>query len=72
MYRGKSNIIIATVNTYIMTNEAQAKIQKLIYNVTTENRAAAGRELKDILDTKIREAFRREYEQITQSFKENK
>jgi len=55
-----------------MTNEAQAKIQKLIYNVTTENRAAAGRELKDILDTKIREAFRREYEQITQSFKENK
>jgi hypothetical protein len=55
-----------------MTNEAQAKIQKMVYNLTTENRAAAGRELKDIIDIKVKNAFKREYAQVLQSFKENK
>lgn len=55
-----------------MTSEAQAKIQKMIYNLTNENRSAAGRDLKEIIDIKVKDAFKREYTQVMQSFKENK
>lgn len=67
-----ANIISKIVNIHTMTSEAQAKIQKMIYNLTNENRSAAGRDLKDIIDIKVKDAFKREYTQVMQSFKENK
>jgi hypothetical protein len=55
-----------------MTNEAQAKIQKMVYNFVTDNRAGAAKELKEVLDLKIKSSFRKEYDQLTKSFAEKK
>lgn len=55
-----------------MSTEIKTKVTKMIYNISTENRAAANRDLKEILDLKVKKSLSREYEKVKASFsKEN-
>jgi hypothetical protein len=56
-----------------MTNEAHAKIQKMLYNLSTNDRASASKELRQVLEMKVKDAYNREYTQVSNSLsKENK
>jgi hypothetical protein len=55
-----------------MKPEIKAKIAKMLYNLGTENRAAADKELSDIIKSKVKNAISKEYEKVKASFsKEN-
>lgn len=55
-----------------MEPEIKAKIAKMLYNLSTENRAQADKELRHIIQTKVKNSLSREYEKVKASFsKEN-
>lgn len=56
-----------------MTNEAQTNcIKRMIYNVSTGNRAEADKELKNLLSSKVNAIYDREYANISKSLDRNK
>jgi len=56
-----------------MAQDVKAKVGKMIFHINTENRAAANRELKDILNIKVQNLFDEKYKKVVSSFsKENK
>lgn len=55
-----------------MEPEIKSKIAKMLYNLGTENRAAADKELRNIIKTKVKHSLSREYEKVKATFsKEN-
>jgi len=55
-----------------MEPQIKSKIAQMLYNLGTENRAAADKELRDIVKSKVKNTLSREYEKVKASFsKEN-
>lgn len=53
-------------------SEIKNKISNLLYNISTENRAAADRELANIMKLKIKSLLDSEYEKVKSSFSQEK
>ena len=55
-----------------MEPEIKSKIAKMLYNLGTENRAQADKELRDIIKSKVKNTLSKEFEKVKRSFsKEN-
>ena len=55
-----------------MEPQIKSKVAKMLYNLGIENRAAADRELRDIVKSKVKNALYKEYQKVKASFsKEN-
>lgn len=55
-----------------MQTETQAKISKMLYHLSTENRAAADAELRAIVKSKVQNAFDKQYQKVKDSFSQEK
>lgn len=55
-----------------MSSDTKEKIQKMLYHLSTENLAAADKQLKSIIKIKTDRLFNQQYEKVKNSFKEEK
>ena len=51
-----------------MQSEMKAKISKMIYHLSEENRASAESQLREIVKMKIKDSFTKEYQKVKDSF----
>lgn len=55
-----------------MSSDTKQKIQQMLFHLSTENRAMADKELKSIIKLKTDELYKREYDKVKNSFKQEK
>lgn len=55
-----------------MSSDTKVKISQMLYHLSTENRAAADRELRDIIKIKTKQVFDREYAKVQNSSRKEK
>jgi hypothetical protein len=51
-----------------MSSETKAKINKMLFHLSNENRAGADKELQQIIKLKTQKVFDQEYQRIKNSF----
>lgn len=49
-------------------SNTKAQISKMLYDLSTENRASADNTLQQIIDSKVQAMFQKEYEKVKSSF----
>ena len=55
-----------------MHAETKAQISKMLYHLSTENRAAADKTLKEIVKSKVDHAFNTQYQKVKSTFSKEK
>ncbi len=55
-----------------MNTDTKSKISKMIYHLGTENRAAANKELRQIIEDKVKIQFDKQYQKVKDTFSKEK
>ena len=55
-----------------MIPETKVQISKMLYHLSTENRASADKQLKEIVNSKVQNIFNKEYDKVKSSFSKEK